>query len=211
MKNRVKNIIFDLGGVLLNIDYQAPIREFAKLGIPDFHALYSKANQSALFDDFEMGKISPAEFRNNIRQISKVDLSDLQIDHAWNSILLDFPEQNTQMLNELKGKYRLFLLSNTNEIHIHSFEASLKAQFKVNFFEQVFEKVYYSSRIGYRKPNANAFEFVLKSNDLSPHETVFIDDSIQHVKGAKELGIDAHWLDLQSSNTVDLVKTKLGL
>lgn len=210
MKKPVKNIIFDLGGVLINIDYAAPIREFAKLGIPEFDQLYSKVAQSQLFDDFEIGKISPQVFREQVRAITKIALLDEDIDRAWNSILLDFPLQNKELLFELKSRYRLFLLSNTNEIHITCFEKILVKQYTQNFFPEVFENVYYSSRMGLRKPNANAFEHVLQHNGLSPHETIFIDDSIQHVEGALKTGLNAVWLDLKQTNTVNLVK-ELGL
>ncbi len=206
----VKNIIFDLGGVLLNIDYAAPIREFTKLGIPNFDELYSKASQSQLFDDFETGKISPDEFREQIRSITKTSHLDGDIDRAWNSILLDFPLQNKAMLFELKLRYRLFLLSNTNEIHINCFEKILIKQHTQNFFPEVFENVHYSSRMGLRKPNAKAFEHVLQHNGLSAHETIFIDDSIQHVEGALKTGLNAVWLDLKQTNSINLVK-ELGL
>ena len=206
----IKNIIFDLGGVLLNIDYAAPIREFTKLGILDFDQLYSKASQSQLFDNFETGKISPDEFREQIRTITKTNCTNQQIDAAWNSILLDLPLQNKELLFQLATRYRLFLLSNTNEIHIKCFEQDLVATYQVNFFPQVFEQIYYSSRIGCRKPDREAFNHVLQHNALSPHETIFIDDSIQHVEGARKAGINAFWLDLKQTNTVNLVK-ELGL
>jgi glucose-1-phosphatase len=210
MKKPVKNIIFDLGGVLLNIDYAAPVREFTKLGIRNFSELYSKASQAQLFDDFETGKISPAAFREQIRAITKSAHSDKLIDDAWNSILLDFPIQNREMLFELKSRYRLFLLSNTNEIHITCFEQNLVKEHTVNFFPEIFEMIHYSSRIGLRKPNAKAFEYVLEHNGLSPHETIFIDDSAQHVEGALKTGLNAFWLDLKRTNTINLVR-ELGL
>lgn len=210
MKNSVKNIIFDLGGVLLNIDYNAPIREFKKLGITNFEELYSKASQKRLFDEFETGKISPADFRNNIRRLSNSNHSDSSIDLAWNSILLDFPIENKELLSTLKLNYRLFLLSNTNDIHIACFEQNLVNTYKTNFLPDVFENIYYSSRIGLRKPAVEAFEFVLVSNNLKASETLFIDDSIQHIEGAMKAGLNTHWLDLKQTNTVSVIKNLLG-
>jgi FMN phosphatase YigB (HAD superfamily) len=210
MKKPVKNIIFDLGGVLLNIDYDAPIREFTKLGIQNFAELYSKASQAQLFDELETGRISPQVFREQIRTITASMHTDEQIDSAWNSILLDFPSQNKHMLFELKSRYRLFLLSNTNEIHINCFEGNLGREHSANFFPDVFENIYYSSRIGLRKPDVDAFDYVLQHNGLSPHETIFIDDSAQHIEGALKIGLNAFWLDLKQTNTINLVK-ELGL
>lgn len=205
MKNPVKNIIFDLGGVLLNLDFSAMTREFENLGVKNFEEIYSKGKQLDLFDDLEIGKISPQQFRNKIRELTGVNNHDTEIDNAWNSILLDFPKENKELLFELKTKYRLFLLSNTNEIHINSFEKSLISRFGINFLPNVFENAYYSSRIGLRKPNTDAFDYVLKHNGLSANETIFIDDSIQHIEGALNVGLKAHWLDLKKTNTIDFV------
>lgn len=211
MKNLVKNIIFDLGGVLLNLDFSASLREFKKLGIHNFEELYSKGQQLDLFNDFETGKISPLEFRNKVRALTKVELSDNAIDHAWNSILLDFSNENKQLLYDLKPNYRLFLLSNTNEIHISSFENNLVKEHGNNFLLDVFDKIYFSCRMNLRKPNADIFDFVLKENGLTISETIFIDDSIQHVEGAIGAGLKAYWLDLSKNNTIHMVRNELGL
>ena len=202
----IKNIILDLGGVLLPINYNAPVIEFEKLGIGDFKLLFSQAKQSTLFDDFEMGKIDANDFRNWINEISKLKLSDSEINNAWNSILLDFPAERKIVLEKLSKKYKLFLLSNTNEIHISSFEKSIQNKFGYNFFNDVFAKVYYSSRVGMRKPDKAIFDFVLNENKLNPSETVFIDDSIQHVHGANKSGIQAHWLDTTITTTEVLLE-----
>jgi len=207
MKKSVKNIIFDLGGVLLNIDYQAPVREFRRLGIEDFDQFYSKVGQLRLFDDLEVGLIQPEIFRNAIREYSKLDLSDQEIDRAWNSILLDFPIHRKEMLYRLKQSYRLFLLSNTNAIHIPCFEKNLVREHGVNFLPEVFERIYYSSRIGLRKPETTIYDFVLMDNALSAHETIFIDDSPQHVEGAKSAGITAYWLDTKSTDVTELLQS----
>jgi glucose-1-phosphatase len=185
-------LILDLGGVLLNIDYQKPIDSFKALGV---NVLYSKKEQSKLFDDLETGKISPAEFRDDVRKLSGLPLSDQQIDDAWNSILLDLPENRVELLYQLKEKYPLFLLSNTNEIHAQSFTETVVREYGHNVFEGVFSGVYYSHRIGKRKPNADAFLHVLNENDLHAENVVFIDDSPQHIEGAKQTGISAHLLN----------------
>ena len=207
----VKNIILDFGGVLLNINYKGPTEEFKRLGIDNFDELYSKASQASLFDDLEIGKITPAQFHDAIRQLSDKPLTDEAIDKAWNSILLDLPRQNVELLIELKKKYRLFLLSNTNEIHIQSFESAIREKYKRDILTDVFEKVYYSSRIGLRKPHVEAFQYVLQHNGLSANETVFIDDTPHHVEGARKAGLRASWLDLKTTTTARLIHEDLGL
>ncbi|MFI5202938.1 MAG: HAD family hydrolase [Flavobacteriales bacterium] len=208
MKN-IKTIIFDLGGVLINVEYMAPIRAFQKLGVEVNESWYAKATQNALFDDFEKGKISPVDFRNEIRKISGVNLTDDNIDSAWNSILLDFPKERMELLLNLKKKYRLFLLSNTNAIHIREFYNILERTFGKNPFPEIFDHCYYSHEMGLRKPDAEIFERVLKNHGLKPGETFFIDDSPQHVEGALKAGIRAHWLNLENERIIDIINGKL--
>jgi glucose-1-phosphatase len=190
----IRNIIFDLGGVLINLDMEATAREFIALGMTDFNAHYSKARQSGLFDAFDRGAITPEEFRTGLKKYLPPGITDAQIDHAWNAMLLDIPEERLTLLKELKGKYRLFLLSNTNEIHVDAFSAYLKRRFGHEDFSPYFERWYYSCRIGKRKPSADAFRHVLDENKLELNETVFIDDSEQHILGAKQIGLRAEFL-----------------
>lgn len=202
MENPVKNIIFDLGGVLLNVDYEAPVKAFAQLGVTEFESLYSQAHQARIFDALETGELSPDGFRQYIREKSGLPLTDAQIDGAWNSILLDFPADRAELLYALKDKYRLFLLSNTNNIHITAFEKILEDTFGKNIFSEVFERYYYSSSLGMRKPDVAVFEKVIQLNDLCAGDTLFIDDSAQHVNGAKKAGLQTLWLDVKKSNIV---------
>ena len=115
--NGIKNIIFDLGGVILDIDYNLTVKAFEKLGIPNFKAQYSKMSQSNLFDNIETGKINPEEFRNLIRVVAEKDVTDAEIDHAWNALILHLTQYRIEILKKLQNNYRLFLLSNTNKIH----------------------------------------------------------------------------------------------
>ncbi len=203
---KIDTIILDLGGVLLNIDYDAPKRAFEKLGIENFDQLFTQAKQNSLFDDFEKGNISNEDFRNGIRKISGKNIPDHEIDFAWNSILLDLPEFKLKLLNELKQNYRLFLLSNTNNIHIPVFEKSMNEKFGNQVFHSYFEKIYYSSQVKLRKPDREIFELVLNEQDLIPENTLFIDDSIQHVEGALKSGIRAYHLDLKKEDLPDLLR-----
>jgi FMN phosphatase YigB (HAD superfamily) len=194
MMGKIKNIIFDLGGVIYNIDYQLSIDAFKNLGISNFKERYSQTAQSALFDDFETGKISPEQFREGIRLESGLPLSKEQIDHAWNAMLLNMPPNRVDLLRLISGNYRIFLLSNTNAIHIPLFNAQVNAKFGDGVFHSIFRKVYFSYLMGMRKPDRKIFEFLMNENQLLPHETFFIDDSLQHVEGAVKTGIEAYWL-----------------
>lgn len=189
----VKNIIFDFGGVILNIDYKLTEAAFAGLGLSDFEDMYSQASQNKLFDTFEKGLITPAQFRTEIRKYIG-SASDEQIDKAWNSMLLDLPEERIKLLDRLKKTHRIFLLSNTNEIHFTAFTAYMKDKFRRDVFSDVFEKAYVSHKVHMRKPDTEIFEFVLAENKLNREETLFIDDSIQHIEAAKRSGIRAHFL-----------------
>ncbi len=187
-------IIFDLGGVILNIDHDAPVRAFAKLGIPDFEQYYSKISQSSLFVDLEIGAISPGIFRNRLRENLPVDLSDKVIDEAWNSILLDFPEERIRLLERLQNEYRVFLLSNTNVIHFHIFSQRLKARYGYSQLSELMEKTYYSHEVGMRKPDLRIFHHVISDAHLEPERTLFIDDSEQHIVAAKQAGLRTYHL-----------------
>lgn len=192
----IKNIIFDLGGVILNIDYNLTAQAFKNLGISNFDELYSKAKQSELFDLMETGKISNQDFRNGIKKVIDKDLSNEQIDHAWNAMLLDLPKERLELLRKLKVEgYRLFLLSNTNQIHYEAYTENLKKEHNVNGLEEFFEKTYFSHQFNKRKPLPETFQFVLDDAKLKAEETIFIDDSLQHVLGAREAGINAFHLE----------------
>ena len=191
--NGVKNIIFDLGGVILNIDYGQTANAFKKIGVTNFDEIYSQAKQGQVFDKLETGKLSLEEFRNYMKEFVP-SLKSTDIDKAWNAMLLDLPVQRVGLLKELKKGYRLFLLSNTNEMHIKAFRKIIESSYGEYIFDDIFEQQYYSSEIGMRKPNADCFQYVLEKNSLEPSETLFIDDSIQHVEGARKLKITAYHL-----------------
>lgn len=190
----IKNIIFDLGGVILNLDPMATQQAFEKLGLADFEKHYSTIRQTGCFDDFDRGKISEKEFRDHLKKFLPATVTDETIDHAWNAMLLDLPKERLALLEAMGKKYRLFLLSNTNEIHVTAFSAYLQKTYGFGDFSSYFERWYYSCRIGKRKPDAEAFQYVLDENGLKAEETFFIDDSPQHVEGAKKIGIKSYLL-----------------
>jgi FMN phosphatase YigB (HAD superfamily) len=190
-KLNVENIIFDFGGVILNIDYQLTIDAFKEIGMDNFEESYSQATQIHLFDNLEIGKISPDEFRNGIRKVSEKDLSDEKIDYAWNKIILDLPKRRIDLLESIKQNYRIFLLSNTNIIHYNLYIKQLQ-KFGYTNFDEIFKKAYFSFEIGMRKPNLEIFEYIIKKENLNPTKTVFIDDSIQHISAASQFGIQTY-------------------
>lgn len=202
--NKYKNIIFDLGGVLLNIDYSLATKAFSDLGLTDFDKLFSKAHQTKLFDLYEKGQISSEAFRDHVKSCFNTPIDDSTIDKAWNAMLLDFPPERFHLLLQLKTKHRIFLLSNTNEIHIQYINNYLQETFGIPDLSGYFEKVYLSYEVGMRKPDAEIFELVLSENNLDPNETLFIDDSIQHIEGAKKLGIHTYWLDVKTDSVMHL-------
>jgi FMN phosphatase YigB (HAD superfamily) len=185
----IDTIIFDLGGVILNIDYQLPVKAFKKLGIENFNELFSQASQSNLFNDYEKGEISSDDFIKEIKKYLPQNTSDEAIINAWNSILLDLPEERLFCLEKAAENHRIFLLSNTNALHIDSFNQYLLTNLQLPSLEPFFETLYLSYEVGLRKPDLRIFEYVLQDAGLLPERTLFIDDSIQHIQAASELGI----------------------
>ena len=200
----VKNIVLDLGGVLLNLDYDLMAKNLADLGILD---VFSKQKQTGFMDDWEEGKFDKNHFLSELKKLGNLTESNAEqkINDAWNSILLDFPKERLELLQILQSKYRLFLYSNTNEIHIESFESSLQTVHQVDGLHSFFEKVYYSNVLGIRKPKTEGFLQILNENNLLAEETIFIDDSPQHIVGAKNAGITSFYLDLQTQNIHSLL------
>lgn len=195
MLKNVRHIIFDLGGVLLNIDYRRTIKAFEDLGFENFDATYSQAAQNSLFDDLETGKITGTEFITSIQALSEKSLTTEQITSAWNSLILDFPLRRLQLLQQLRLYHDLFLLSNTNEIHEPAFNKVLSDSHGMPNVGVFFDKVYLSHRVGLRKPDKAIFELVLNENGLKAEHTLFIDDSPQHIETANSLGIQTIYLE----------------
>lgn len=187
-------IIFDLGGVILNIDYNLTKVAFEELGIDDFDAIYSQAKQNDLFDLLETGQISSQHFINKMLDFLPSGTSPNKVVKAWNAMLLDLPKERLDLLKNLKAKYRTFLLSNTNEIHVDAFHSIIKKQHGLNNLDSFFEKTYYSNELQKRKPDVSTFIYLCEENNLDPKNTLFIDDSIQHIAGAREAGLNAYHL-----------------
>lgn len=185
----IRSIIFDLGGVILNIDYGATENAFRALGVPEFEKQFSQLRQNAFFDDWETGRITPEEWLAGIKDACGTTLTEAQITHAWNAMLLDFPLSRLRLLQQLRNRYDLFLLSNTNAIHEAAFNEILRQQTGLPSPGVLFDKVYYSHRIGLRKPDEAPFRKILEENGLQAAETLFIDDSPQHIETARRIGL----------------------
>ena len=184
----IKHIIFDLGGVLLDIDYKKTEDALKKLGIKN--VVFSKKSQDNLFNLIETGKISKKEFIDKLLSFSNTKKRE-EIIEAWNSILINLPKERIKLLKNLKNKFSIFLLSNTNEIHINGLK-NLLGENDYNEFINLFNKIYYSHIIGIRKPSKEAFYLILEENNLNKKNVLFIDDSPQHIKSADNIGINTY-------------------
>ncbi|WP_114782379.1 HAD family hydrolase [Botryobacter ruber] len=198
---KVKNIIFDLGGVIINIDYNKSVQELQKYSPEGRTIAFSQKAQSELFDLFETGVSTPAQFRRHLREEYNLQATDQQLDDAWNAMLLDIPKERIDLLLELGKNYRIFLMSNTNAIHLERFNAIVAHSFTIPSLDSLFEKTYYSHLIGKRKPDALVFEEIIAQNGLQKDETLFIDDSIQHIESARNVGLQT--LHLQPPLTIN--------
>jgi len=184
----IKNIIFDLGGVLLDLDFTAPIQAFRELGAIDDNFDYRKAINDPLFTDFETGMIPPSRFREHIREmLGKLQPDDQTIDRAWCSMLGSVPAEKVQLLRELSDQYHLFLFSNTNAIHCAYFKNRFLSEHHFPI-ESLFEKAFYSHEIHDRKPMLSAFEKVKTMAAVEPGETLFVDDFPWNTEAASLMG-----------------------
>lgn len=183
------NLIFDLGGVLLTLDMPAAERSFIDLGVKDYNTLFRSGNVSSFFKDYEVGAISDHEFLDSLRELAGLPLTDAQLIAAWNAMLGNFPPERISLLNQIKNKYRLFLFSNTNALHLNTFRKIYEEAFHGKIFDDHFEKAYYSHLLRKRKPDLASYEQILFENHLDPSRTIFIDDSILNIEGAKAAGL----------------------
>lgn len=186
-------VILDFGGVLYDIDYNAPVLAFKELGVEDFAGLYKQAGQSPEFDDLESGRITPDAFYRFMEGHCDEGTTREQVVDAWNSILIGMHPSRVELVQALGRQTRLYIFSNTNVIHAHVFEAWMEKEFGLSAFRSAFEGVHYSHELGMRKPDPAAFLSICERHCIQPNRTLFIDDSKQHVEGARQAGLEAHW------------------
>lgn len=190
----VRNVIFDFGGVLFEIDYHLPVKAFGELGYKNFAEVYTQASQNPIFDQLETGKIDNESFMHYLHDLVP-SATRKQVDDAWNSILLYIMPEQVEFVHRVKqsGK-KTFMLSNTNAIHVAVFEEMIAEKMPIGQFRAAFDKIYYSNVIGIKKPYPETYLKVCEWNGLNPEETLFIDDSIQHVLGAEKAGLQTYHL-----------------
>ncbi|OFY20444.1 MAG: hypothetical protein A2W98_11050 [Bacteroidetes bacterium GWF2_33_38] len=191
---KIENIIFDLGGVLLDLDFEKTNLEFSKFGIQNFNELFFYSQNKDFYYNFEKGLVSPYDFRQAVKSELNLNISDDDFDTAWNALLLEYNDKRIALLKELKSKYRTFLLSNTNEIHYHCYSKTLREKHQIEKLEYLFEKAYFSFEMNYRKPETEIYKFVLEQSKLKPERTLFIDDYLENIEAAQKLGIQTFHL-----------------
>jgi putative hydrolase of the HAD superfamily len=185
---QIRNIIFDLGGVLLNINPLLSLLEFANLSKTDPEVLKNRLASDHVFEKFDTGALSPDGFRAELCRIMDYKASDTEIDDAWNILLLDFPAERVELLKQLKSNYRIFLLSNTNIIHFWKYTGDFYSTYGIPMAE-LFDKLFLSYEIGIHKPDAGIYTHVLQNAGIKAEECVFIDDSLANVDAARLLGM----------------------
>lgn len=198
MATPIKNIIFDLGGVLINLNYQLTRKAFEDLGVEDFDAFYTQHAANPLFENLEVGAIEPEAFYEALREATGLTLTNSQIETAWNAMLLDFPAERLHWLSQIKNKYNIYLFSNTNAIHYNAFiniYRKVAPQLDLDLrFEHFFKTAYYSHTLRQRKPEVAAFEAVIQDANLDPAQTLFIDDTLLNIEGAQKAGLQTVFL-----------------
>ena len=191
MDKNIKNIVFDLGGVLVDLDFKAAINGLQQAGFANVKEQLQSFDREGIFQKFELGEMTAEEFRTAIRENSTVTLTDEEIDALWNAMLLEIPREKLELILDLRGKYMVYLLSNTNSIH---WDYVCKNAFNYRGFRvnDYFEETFLSYEMHLAKPDKAIFEKVLQDANLLAEETLFIDDSEANCKAAEEVGIHAH-------------------
>jgi putative hydrolase of the HAD superfamily len=190
LKDRsIKNLIFDLGGVILDLSVETTLQSFATLSGLDESAVTKQFVTSAGFEQYEKGEIDDDAFRAFVRELFRVDAPDDKLDACWNAMLLGIPVAKLKLLETLKDSYRVYLLSNTNNIHVHYINNTLLTRMQCESLDDYFHKAYYSHKMKKRKPDLDIFQQVIDENHLTPDHTLFLDDNFANVEGAGKLGI----------------------
>ena len=192
---KIKNIIFDFGGVILDIDPQLTVNEFVKLGFNDFEKLMTPKFTEDIIGKFDRGILTPELFRKKLKAYLDIKVTDQKLDDAWNALLYDIPQERIEVIEKVKKKYKIYLLSNSNEIHYDLFVRDLQLRFGYREFDELFHKAYFSFDLHLLKPNPEIYEFVINQHGLLPEETLFIDDKEENILAAQKLGLRTYKLD----------------
>ena len=192
--NHITTLIFDFGGVLIDLDLERCIQGFKDLGVKDFGNNLNNYGQKGFFLEFEKGHLSIEQFRDEIRKQAQIPLTDTEIDEAWCLFLCDVPDRKMEILLELKNKFRLLLLSNTNPLHINKPAKNEFARFGLDI-RDVFDKCYLSYEMGMAKPDAEIFQAMLADAGVTPEECLFLDDGFKNIEQAAKLGIQTYLVE----------------
>lgn len=190
----VQAVIFDLGGVLLNLAPERTKYAFEALGIGDFDRLFTVYKATPLFDRLETGHVSPETFIATLKKELPANTPDQSVIDAWNAMLLDFRTESLRFVETLNQRRPVFLYSNTNSIHYESFQKTLRETTEYPSLEHLFRTAYYSHEMGHRKPDAGGYLHILREQSLDPATTLFVDDNIKNIEGAMETGLQTHHL-----------------
>jgi glucose-1-phosphatase len=185
----IKNIIFDLGGVIVNLSVEKTHRAFATLSGLPIEKIKSIVHHGTFFHHFEKGMINDSAFRDHLRESLHITVTDAELDNAWNAMLLDIPIARVNLLEQLKSKFNIFLLSNTNNIHLQCFNNQVRQLTGMPSIDHYFHQAYYSHLLKMSKPDVEIYEHVLQSNNLIARETIFLDDNNDNLVGANKAGI----------------------
>lgn len=188
LSHEIKLIVFDYGGVIIDLYPEKTISAFGEIGLINSDELYSPLSQIGLFDEFDKGLIVPNDFLKELKKNFPSTVENQQIIDAWNAMLGNISPEKLHFISQLKGKYQVCLLSNTNEIHLEYIKEKNLSSGLSSGVEKYFDKVYYSCRLGMRKPEKEIFEFVMNRHDVKPREILFIDDTQMHIDGAMQCG-----------------------
>jgi putative hydrolase of the HAD superfamily len=195
-KKEIENIIFDLGGVIINLDIDATFQKFSAMFGREVHTgIFGDHKKYGFFKDYEVGKIDDATFRDHVRELAGFDINDAEIDDAWNAMLKDIPKDRMDWIYSATQKYNSVVLSNTNSIHIRHFDQIVHQTTPYGHPGDLFQKLFYSFEIGERKPNAEAFEHVLDKTGFDPSRTVLFDDLKENLGTAKRLGLQTVYVE----------------
>jgi putative hydrolase of the HAD superfamily len=189
----ISTIIFDLGGVIMDIDVKKTLNAFSNLGLSNVHEFFGHGFAASFFSDHEAGRITDEEFLQEIKKLLSGEVDTESVIEAWNALLLRFPPERIALLKNLKNRYRIFLYSNTNAIHQEKFKEIFRKSFAIEL-DSLFEKAYYSHELGQRKPESAGYEQIIRENKLDPKQTLFVDDAFINVEGAIKTGLKGLYL-----------------
>lgn len=197
ISKNIKLILFDLGGVIIDIDWKKSVKAFADLTNSSFDELNQLMRKEELVQRIETGKMDSIEFRDWFCQVFNKDFDDAEIDNAWNAMLLEIPKERIELIKTLKENYSVMCLSNTNEIHINELNSKLSLISEFDSLEKLMDKTYYSHLLKTRKPEPKAWEIILNENQLEAESVLYFDDNERNHQVATELGFNSVLIDAE--------------